>query len=603
MLKNDYKDVPVVFLNSSTVFEFSLSDNGISVTQNDDVDLITLRSNVNFGKAVHYNDNIEVKSGSLRYTSGRGILQSDKICGDYELDDIFYTDAKMCLYMSEILYEASEVSFKAKRVYKDPKYLTKVFFHEESPTALRKLTFKVDTAIRIDMVEMNFEGFDIEKEVTEEEGKNVYTFTVEGIDELKGEGHSLGYLHHYPHLVVVTRGYQTAAGNETVIASLDDLYDWYSGLVNAVEVDKSVFAGKVNELISGASCAEDKIRRIYYWVQENIKYLAFEDGIAGFKPDSPQNVFKKRYGDCKGMAMLTKYMLEEAGIDARLTWIGTNKIPYTYDLPSLAVDNHMICTAFLNDNLYILDATEKFIALGKHAERIQGKEMLIENGDNYIRKVVPRGTAGENLILRTEHLELIDQNLVGKGKLVVDGEAKKTLLYFSENSRVEDTEELFGYLSVSEHSNQDEVKVENIPETNRDEPLELEYTYSLGNKVSSFGQEIYVEIDWDKPFAESIIDDGRVTDYYFGRKVKNALEKRMKIPAGYNVTHLPAPIDEQYEDVSLKVDFTTENGYVSYSSEFIIESGRIKKEDFDNWNKIIEKLDELYSDQIVLTKI
>src|SRR5690606_28449367 len=78
-----------------------------------------------------------------------------------------------------------------------------------------------------------------------------------------------------------------------------------------------------------------------------------------------------------------------AGYDARLTWIGTDRIPYNHDVPSLAVDNHMICSVLLNGKIYILDATEKYNPFGTYAERIQGKEILIEDGAYYILQHVP----------------------------------------------------------------------------------------------------------------------------------------------------------------------------------------------------------------------
>ena len=65
---------------------------------------------------------------------------------------------------------------------------------------------------------------------------------------------------------------------------------------------------------------------MFYWVQDNIRYIAFENGIMGFKPDAAQNVLNKKYGDCKGKANLLKEMLKLAGYDARLTWIGTSDL-------------------------------------------------------------------------------------------------------------------------------------------------------------------------------------------------------------------------------------------------------------------------------------
>ena len=57
--------------------------------------------------------------------------------------------------------------------------------------------------------------------------------------------------------------------------------------------DPEQLKSKVTELTAKAKTDEEKIKNIYYWVQDNIRYIAFEDGIAGFKPDDSQNVFKK----------------------------------------------------------------------------------------------------------------------------------------------------------------------------------------------------------------------------------------------------------------------------------------------------------------------
>ena len=63
-------------------------------------------------------------------------------------------------------------------------------------------------------------------------------------------------------------------------------------------------------------------------------------------------------------------------MDARLTWIGTRSIPYDYTIPSLAVDNHMICTVFLGEEKYFLDATEEYVGFGDYAYRIQGNSRV-----------------------------------------------------------------------------------------------------------------------------------------------------------------------------------------------------------------------------------
>lgn len=602
-LKEKHEDVDVVALSSASTYVFEINDENLQITQKDKVNLITLQSNVKYRRPIFYNDNVQVRNGGVKYSSGRGILKSNKVCGNYEVEDVFYSDAKVCAYFFDILYEASEVTFNSEKIYDDPKYLTKVFFHEQDPVESKKITFRVPDGINVEFVEMNFDGFEIEKSIVKEGGNQIYTYKIKNIDELKPESNSLGFLHYYPHLVIVTKDYATSSGLKPVISSVDDLYDWYSDLVNQVDSDPDIFSNQVKKLTANAKTDEEKIKNTYYWVQENIKYIAFEDGIAGFKPETPQKVFENRYGDCKGMAILTKAMLVEAGFDARLTWIGTNKIPYNYDIPSFAVDNHMICTLLHNDKQYILDATEKYIALGEHAERIQGKEMLIENGNEFIRKFVPVEDSKKNLVLRSEKLHLEGETLVGQGELEVKGESKKMILYFSTNSKVEDKDELFDYLSVSEYNNDDMVEVKNIPEMDRDQPLVLKYNYKLNNRVSSFDKEIYIEMDWEKTYGDLNIKDDRFSDYYFGRKVHNKVVKTLELPKGYKISHLPESIEEKYKDISISINFKQKDNSVIYSNEIIIESGMILKDDFEIWNGLIQKIEEVYNDQIVITKI
>lgn len=601
-LKLKHKKTDVVITESKSEYTFKITEKGIKVNQSDILDLITLTSNVKHPQFVHYNDNIDFRSGHAAYKSGRGSLPSNKICGDYEIDNIFYSDAKVCLYELDILYEASEVRFRAEKIFKDPKYLTRIFFHDIKPTEKREIVFQIDNRIDVELVEMNFDGFEIQKTKEEKEGQYIIRYEVNNLEPMKNEPKSLGHLHHYPHMVVVTKNYTTDKGKQVVLSSVEDLYDWYAGLVKQLNSESVEIKEKAKELSSNASGKEEIIRNIYYWVQENIKYIAFEDGIAGFQPEDAQSVLEKRYGDCKGMANLTKALLVEAGIDARLTWIGTNKIPYNYDLPSLSVDNHMICTVFLDDKFYILDATEKYISLGKNAERIQGKEMLIEDGESFMRKKVPEGTPMDNLIERTENLKIIDQQLVGKGKLVVNGEAKKNILYASTNSQVEERKELFDYLSVADQGNSDEVKVNNIPETDRDLPLKIEYDYTLNNKVSGFENDLYIEFDWEKRYGNLKMKADRFTDFYFGRKVMNKVTKKITLPAGYKVSHLPEGLNSTFKDVIVNVEFKKIGNQIVYTNEFIVASGKIKKEDFEQWNKLISQLSEIYSDQIVLTK-
>jgi hypothetical protein len=129
-----------------------------------------------------------------------------------------------------------------------------------------------------------------------------------------------------------------------------------------------------------------KARRIYNWVQKNIKYVAFEQGMEGFVPREANLVCNRRFGDCKDMSSILTVMLNTAGVPAYYTWIGTRHLPYRYaETPLPLVDNHMISTIKLNDKFIFLDGTDNNCVFGMPSEHIQGKEALLAMGEKNIR--------------------------------------------------------------------------------------------------------------------------------------------------------------------------------------------------------------------------
>lgn len=595
------KKAKVVANRFTSQYKFFVSNNHLQVTREDEKDFVSLESNYEHIEHIFYNDNLKIEEFNAAFTAGKSIYP-EGVCGNYEVDNIFYSDSKLCAYKLDFQFEGTTISVKNRVKYNDPKYLTTILFHEGEPVETREISFEIPQQVEVELIEKNFEKFNIQKSIQKVGDKNLYKYSVTRLAAARQEENSLGWLHFYPHIIVVTKSYTTAAGKNKVLSSVNDLYGWYNSLVVQVKNDPSQLKAEVERLTSTSQTDLDKIKAIYYWIQDNIKYIAFEDGIAGFKPEAAHQVYLNRYGDCKGMANLTKEMLKLAGFDARLTWIGTNRIPYNYDIPSLSVDNHMVCTVSLQGQRYVLDATEKYIALGKNAERIQGKEMLIEDGSNFIRNTVPVSNETNNIVDRTEVLVLDDKTLKGEGELLMNGESKKSVLYFSTNVRNEDQKKLFNYLAVAEYLNTDKVEVTQAPDIDRDMPLQMKYQFELGNKISTFNNDIYVDLDWNKTYQNLTIADDRITDYYFNRKVKTKTTKRFRVPTGYTVSHLPGSMNKVFDDFSFLITYRLVDNEVHYTNEITVREGIVKKDRFATWNDCIKQLKEIYSDQIVITK-
>ncbi len=388
-----------------------------------------------------------VKKGSLSESSEK--LEFS----DLEIGSIFYHDIKATRVTQTVgkwkdsygnYHGTTKRKLYTGKKILDVRYLTREYFVDQLPILKQTVTFNVPDWLDLTIKEYNTKNIQFEKTETKENGFKKIEFVGYALGGYTEEFSTEDGSFIYPHLLVIPNSF-TKGGKQNLFGGVDDLYAWYRGLVNDIEQDPSVFKDVVESLVEGKTSDIEKIKAIYYWVQDNIRYVAYEDGIAGFKPESCDQVYLKKYGDCKGMANLMKAMLTSIGYDARLTWLGTNAVPYSYEEHCLASDNHMICTLILNGKKYFLDGTETNVAFGDNAQRIQGRQVLIEDGDKYELATIPV-TSDLNKIIRKYDLSLYEDKLVGEVNLQFEGEGKRYFLNIVQGLRTEYKEKALEYL-------------------------------------------------------------------------------------------------------------------------------------------------------------
>jgi hypothetical protein len=221
-------------------------------------------------------------------------------------------------------------------------------------------------------------------------GKKTYSWKAENLPANLYEEDAPAIAYYAPHVMVYIHEAAIDGKSTTYLGDVSHLYDWYcSMLKNINKSDNKQLQTLAKEITKDCKTDKDKVRSIFQWVQTNIRYIAIEDGWGGFIPTDASEVYIKRYGDCKGMANLTKELLAQAGISSNLTWIGTRSLPYVYQqMPAPIADNHMIVSVELDKQTIFLDATDSYVPFGMPTSMIQGKEALIGMGEKKF-KVLP----------------------------------------------------------------------------------------------------------------------------------------------------------------------------------------------------------------------
>jgi len=112
---------------------------------------------------------------------------------------------------------------------------------------------------------------------------------------------------------------QTVA-QRLMLSTLKDWRDvsrWYWNLCQpALQKIDPDMQPMVAKLIEGATTRDEKIRRIFKFVSQEIRYMGIttEDTAPGFEPHEVGMTFKNRYGVCRDKAALLAAMLTQAGI-------------------------------------------------------------------------------------------------------------------------------------------------------------------------------------------------------------------------------------------------------------------------------------------------
>ena len=200
--------------------------------------------------------------------------------------------------------------------------------------------------------------------------------------------------------------------------------------------------------------------------------------------------------------------------------------------PSMAVDNHMICGLIYKGKTIYLDATETYLGINDYAERIQGRQVLMENGDKYVLAHIPVETPAQNYDYESSKLSITDNDLTGSISHLWKGEDKEDVLIGVNSIKKENTEEaMTRYLS---DNNSDyvikELSISNV--ANPDKDVTASYKVEIKNGVSEFSKAYYIDFDLRKELLNSTIKiDERKHDFWFVHKINICKETELTLPS------------------------------------------------------------------------
>jgi hypothetical protein len=487
----------------------------------------------------------------------------------------------------------------------DPHLFGRFFFKTFAPSAEADYTVTVPQGVKIRYKLFNVTDGQVKFTTIQNVKNTVYSWSVHDAGKIKNDDNAPAAPYYVPHVIVLLDSYMENGTEKKVMTDTTALYDWFYSMVKDVNKEVSPEVKKVvDSICEGASSNVEKVKRIFYWVQNNITYVAYEDSLGGFVPREATLVCSRRFGDCKDMASTLVEMIRAAGLEAYKTWIGTRDIPYSFaDVPSPMSTNHMICTYIENGKPYFLDATGKDAPFNFFTSMIQGKEAFVGMGPGKFKILkVPVMDTDKNELMDSTYLTIDNSEIKGNGYLRASGYEKiiagRQLMNYENKEKQDVLMQL-----VRKGNNKfrvDSSSFDNLED--RDKDLGIRYKFEINDYLQKNDKDVYINMQLEKEYQNDLIEPDREAPREFEYKKINKNVNILEIPKGYKASYIPQNSNYSGPMFGFKINYELKGNKIISRSYVYINTLMLDKGDFDSWNKMIHQLTRAYNETVTLTK-
>lgn len=616
-LKQKYKDDQAIFLSEKEHVFITTKGNEFEIYNDVSWEMLYLsdRGKAYNDQTIQFSDFSEIQDiKAYTYLPKNGDptkLKKEKVT-KFKTEDVyngsyFFHDNKQIAFDFTGTEAGTKTSLSYREVIKNPKFMGSAFLTSYLPTLKSEYSVSYPSNVEVLFKVFNAEGLDYKHTKTEKGGITTLTWKTENQDAYKRHSNAPNLRYYTPHVVAYIGKIELQDTTIQALPNLDGLYNWYYSLVKEVNADEdSTLKAITQEITAGVTSKDEKARIIFNWVQDNIKYVAFEDGMGGFIPRPAASVCRKRYGDCKDMASIITDMMRYAGEEANITWVGSDELPYDYtEIATPVVDNHMIASYRNEKNeVVILDAVGTYTPYGYPTGFIQGKQALIAKGEGKYEvfriPVVSKEMNQENDFIS---MRLNKGKLEGTGKIEAHGYQKYGYVYKLGN--MSNNEEQRNYIESYLEKGSNKFRVDEASFSglqNRDTSLTIEYKFNLDSYINSSDDETYVNLNLDRDFKNSKLDieeRGGVARK-FDHKMDMNYTVEFEIPSGSSVSYVPENAEAKHKGFGFSIKYLNKGNKITLQKNIYVDTLFIEEGQFEDWNKMIKQLKKAYKEVVII---
>jgi hypothetical protein len=540
-----------------------------------------------------------------RVSENKKLKVANTTTGSSRQDYIFYDDAKATSFDFAGIAVGTTRHIQYELMHNDLHLLMPFYFERYFPLVNGEFRIVFPSSVKVKYVIKGLHADKVHFSESQKKDKTTYSFTANNLAGGQYYPDAPDNSYYATHIVFYIDKIQENGEWKNFLSSPDDLYRYNYNYIKDINQKVGTELQRLTDsLIVGAKDNTEKTKRIYRWVQSNIKYVAFEDGLGGFIPREADLVCNRRFGDCKDMASILTAMLKHAKVPAYFTWIGTRHLPYRYqETPLPIVDNHMICTVNLDGKYIFLDGTDNGCIFGMPSSSIQGKEALVALNDKEY-KILPVEVVPKERTMYTDStlLYIDNSSLKGKVKIYMTGYHSSNLATALSYRNEKEREDYF-----KEHYTRgsNKLKFSNWKVQQSEDKNESWVTadMELPDYARKIGDEWLLNLNLFKWYEHQEIDYPKRQTPIENEFLKTAsYVTLLRLPADYKVTYQPKSQAYKNEVWGFDMQYSAGSDFIALTQKFDTSQLMIYPNHFEQWNKVLENLFPHYKQSVVITK-
>lgn len=392
------------------------------------------------------------------------------------------------------------------------------------------------------------------------------------------------------------------AGKQGTLNNWSDFGTWYyNNLIDPVAVSTPTIKAEVAALQLQGS-VEEKVKKIYQYMQTKTRYIYVGLGIGGWLPMMPDEVHKKGYGDCKGLTNYMKTLLNEAGIPAYYCVInsGRSQVSFDPDFPKMGGNHAILMVPTENGNIWLENTSQQtaFNHLG-YSTTDRNVLSIKKNGIELIN--TPIYSADQNKEKQKLKIKIGEDNsITGEGNFFYTGNQYDYNLGFVNLNPKEKNDALKKRFDVLHF---EKVEMKNFVNDKDKAVITYDVDFKTNNYCKNAGSSLIfraVPIFSDNVYKT---EENRELPFEIMQSYEDDYEISFIIPKGYKTDETPDDSNITSEFGHYKLNFVKNGEEIKVTRKIQINKGTYSKEKYNDYVAFRKKIINMDNSKILITKI